>query len=178
MVDLNNVNGNILLFLTSAKKYMSSNIDIIKYYVNKEDHFCVYLTVNRPYTSLINIFNKEKINTEKIFIIDGVTPVNEDLDRSGNVVFIGSPHGLTDMSIAITSALKSLPKNKRMLFLDSVSTLVIYNSLGTITKFTHFLINKMRTWHVKGIIISLEKETDEKLLGQLSQFCDDTIEVK
>jgi len=30
----------------------------------------------------------------------------------------------------------------------------------------------MRMWRVKGIIISLEKESDKELLSELSQFCD------
>ena len=39
-------------------------------------------------------------------------------------------------------------------------------------KFVHFLAAKIREWKVKGIIITLEKETEAALLDELTQFSD------
>ena len=36
----------------------------------------------------------------------------------------------------------------------------------------HFLAAKMREWKIGGVIISLEKETDPKLLDELTQLSD------
>lgn len=170
--------GKIILFLTSAKKYMSSNLDIIKHYVNNKGFYCVYVTVNRPYGSLIKVLEENKIDTKKIFFIDSITPVSTGTQRIDNVVFIGSPRGLTNISITASTALNSLPKGKRLLFLDSLSTFSVYNDTGSVTKFAHFLVNRMREWNITGAIISLEKETDENMLAQLVQICDKSIEVK
>ena len=71
-----------------------------------------------------------------------------------------------------------MPKEHRLLFLDSISTLILYNDTGSMTKFSHFLINKIKEGGCSGAIISLEKETDEKMISQLSQFVDKVIEVK
>src|SRR3989338_2217270 len=105
--------GKIVLFLTSAKKYLSTNLELLDYYINKQKTFCIYVTVNRPYTSLVKIFSENKISLERVFVIDAITPAGS-VKRAGNVVFTGSPQGLTDISISASSAVESLPKGDRM----------------------------------------------------------------
>ena len=112
-----------------------------------------------------------------MLVIDAITPVSSGT-RAGNAIFAGSPRALTSISLTATNAVNKLPKGKRVLFLDSVSTLLTYNQFGTVTKFSQFLINKMREWNISGVILSLEKETDQNLVGQLTQFVDRVIKIK
>ncbi|MEK6871926.1 MAG: hypothetical protein AABX16_03410 [Nanoarchaeota archaeon] len=112
-----------------------------------------------------------------MLVIDAITPVSSGT-RAGNAIFVGSPRALTSISLTATNAVNKLPKGKRVLFLDSVSTLLTYNQFGTVTKFSQFLINKMREWNISGVILSLEKETDQNLVGQLTQFVDRVIKIK
>lgn len=44
--------------------------------------------------------------------------------------------------------------------------------------FVHNLTGKMRQLGVKAVILTLEEETDKKIISQLSQFVDRMIEVK
>ena len=111
-------------------------------------------------------------------IIDAITRDINTKTAEDNVIFIGSPKGLTSISIAIISAIKILPNERRLLFMDSVSTLLTYNDIGSIAKFSQFLIGKMHKWGASGAIISLEKETESKIVNQLAQFCDKVIELK
>ena len=69
-------------------------------------------------------------------------------------------------------------KEDRFIFFDSLSTLLIYNQSKSVSKFAHFLTGKMREWKIKGVLISLQKNIDENLIAQVSQFCDRIIEVK
>jgi KaiC/GvpD/RAD55 family RecA-like ATPase len=170
--------GETILFITSAQKYVSTNLEILKQYINNRKCYCVYITVNKPYAALMKLLQQEKIDTSKCFFIDAITPTSAGMQRAGNAVFIGNPKGLTNISIAAAGAVKSMPKGHRLLFLDSISTLILYNDTGSVTKFSHFLINKMKEWDCSGAIISLEKETDEKMISQLSQFVDRVVEVK
>lgn len=170
--------GEVILFLIPAKKYVANNLQLLKHYVNKLQSYCIYITVNKPYAALIKTLQNNGVNTKRMFFIDAVTPSGTAAQKAGNVVFIGSAQGLTTISLAITSAVKSMPKGKRVLFLDSVSTLILYNNAGTVSKFSRFLITKMKKWNVGGAIMSLEKESDEDLVGQLSQLCDNVIEMK
>jgi len=170
--------GEVILLIVSAKKYAKVNMEVLKHYCNTEKSSCVYVSVNRSYDNLISLINRNKINSDKLFVIDAITPVSDKLKDISNALFVGSPRGLTDISISATSAIQNLPKGDRTLFLDSLSTLLIYNDVGSVTKFSHFLINKIKTWEISGVIISLEKETDEKLSSQLSQFVDRVVEIK
>ncbi|MDO8622885.1 MAG: hypothetical protein Q7R52_01460 [archaeon] len=170
--------GEVILLIVSAQKYLSVSMDVLKHYCNTEKNLCVYVSVNKPYTTLMNLIKKEKINSDKLFVIDAITPTSSQSKGAENVIFTGSPRGLTDISISASSAIKNLPKGDRMLFFDSLSTLLIYNDVGSVTKFAHFLINKMKEWNITGVIISLEKETDAKLSSQLSQFVDKVVEIK
>ncbi|MDD5133006.1 MAG: ATPase domain-containing protein [Candidatus Nanoarchaeia archaeon] len=167
--------GEIVLLVTSAEKYISTSMQMLKYYCNQKNISAVYVTVNKPYDSLIKILEKYNINTKKIFIIDAITPTSAK--NKENAIFIGNPKELTSISISSTSAIKSIPGEK-VFFFDSLSTLLIYNDSGSVTKFAHFLVNKMKSLDVSGVIISLEKEMDPKMLSQLSQFVDKVIEVK
>jgi KaiC/GvpD/RAD55 family RecA-like ATPase len=169
--------GQIILFITSETKYSYVNNEILKNYVNKEEDYCVYITVNKAYATLIKELKAKKIDTSKFLIIDAITPVSSGT-RVGNAIFIGSPRALTNISLTLTSALKKVPEGKRLLFLDSISTLLVYNNLGTVSKFSNFIINKMREWKVTGAIISLEKEKAEGITKYLSQIVDRVIEVK
>ncbi len=97
--------------------------------------------------------------------------------RAGNCVFC-QPQALTNISIALTSAIESLPKdNDKLLILDTLSTLMLYNEAGTVTRFAHVLTEKLRAWGVKSVILTLEEETDKKIIAQLGQFCDKTINI-
>mgnify|MGYP001605979500 CR=1 FL=1 len=170
--------GEIVLVTTSSTKYAATNIEILKYYLNDLNSYGIYVTVNTPSAILLKSLVQKGVNTENLFVIDAITPGSSEMQRSGNVVFVGSPSALTDISISADSAVKSIAKKDKFLFLDSISTLVLYNESESVTKFAHFLINKMKEWGISGAIISLEKETDEKMLSQLSQFCDKVIDAK
>ena len=170
--------GEVVLLIISAQKYLEVSMNILKHYCNTQKNSCVYVSVNRPYSTLMNLIKKEKIETDKLFVVDAITPPSAQDKSANKAIFLGNPRGLTDISISAASAIKNLPKGNRTLFFDSLSTLLIYNDVGSVTKFAHFLINKMKEWNISGVIISLEKETDEKLSSQLSQFVDKVVEIK
>jgi hypothetical protein len=98
-------------------------------------------------------------------------------DGAEDCLFVSSPESLTELSIAINESVKNKGSKNRFIFFDSLSTLLLYNQAGTVTKFAHFLLGKMKTDCVETIVISLEKEMDEKMINQLSVFVDKVIKV-
>jgi len=171
--------GDVVLILTSAENYMASIVDVLKTLINKKGRQCVYVTVNRPYNDIQNVLEKGKINTDNIFFIDLISKTaNREQSKAKNCLFIDSPESLTDLSIAITEAIGNLKGKKKFIFLDSLSTMLIYNQAGTLARFAHFLIGKMRNAAVEMIIISLEKEMDQALVSQISTFVDKVIKVR
>ena len=174
--ELSSLRDYVVLAKVSSKNYQSVNLEIIKHFVGAGIPG-VYVTLNKPYVTLKEIFKEEKISPKMIIFIDAVTKTIESkIKKTAECLFIGSPEKLSDMSLAMDQAVRAIPSGKKFLFFDSLSTLLIYNKPGTIIKFIHFIATKMREWKVIGIIISLEKESNEELMDKLTQFCDASID--
>ena len=170
----------IVLILSDEKKYLNTNLKVLDILTNKMDEKGIYVTVNRPFNSLTELLEKNKIKTKNIFFIDAITlTVVGEAKEVPNCLFINSPNSLTELGIALGEAFKAMKtKDDRFIFFDSLSTLLIYNQSKSVTKFAHFLTGRMREWKIKGVLISLQKNIDENLIAQVSQFCDRIIEVK
>lgn len=168
----------IVLFIIPDVNLPQIENDLVKY-MSQKDYYIIYVNANKPYTTMSNIFRKEGINLDKIFFIDMVTNlVGMEIQRAENCVFC-SPQALTNLGITIKSVVESLPKEaNKILFLDSISTLLIYNESLIVTRFAHVLITKLRKWKVKGMILTLEQEADKKLIAQVTSFVDKQIIIK
>jgi archaellum biogenesis ATPase FlaH len=69
-------------------------------------------------------------------------------------------------------------KENKFIFIDSLSTLLIYNSFDVVAKFVHFIVSRLRLFGLVGILISIEKQIDEKMTNILIEMCDEIVEVK
>lgn len=169
---LKNLKEYVALATVDSRDYQRTNLKIIRHLTEDQNIPGVYVTLNRPYESMIQVLKNNRIDTKMIIFIDAVTKiVGGNVKKRRNCLFIGSPEKLSDISIAMDQAVRSLPEEK-FVFFDSLSILLLYNNPQMVAKFIHFLSGKMRVWHVRGIIISLRKKEDQELIKELMQFCD------
>lgn len=167
----------IVLATVDAKHYQEANIELVKHLVKDEKTPGVYVTLNKPFETLKGKFEEQNVDLKMVIFIDAVTKTaGGSIKKTKNCLFIGSPENLSDISLAMDQAIRAVPTKDKFLFFDSLSTLLLYNNVSTVARFVHFLASKMRVWKVKGIIISLKKETDKELIDELSQFCDLTFD--
>ena len=167
----------IILLLANSINYLQTNLDVLKYLINEVQMNGIYITINRPAMDMIKNLQKVNINTKNLFFIDCISETAKgNIERTDNILYTSSPKNLTDIGIAISEITKSLkdPSNY-FLFLDSVSTLLIYNSARSIVQFSHFLINVIRTNNLNGVIMSVESETDNFVKRTLYVLCDKVI---
>lgn len=171
--------GELSLLVAPSHLVQEATLQSAKYFVNRKKNFCVYVTVAKPYKTIFTLLEKKKINTGKVFFIDCATPLTGSAEtQAENCVFV-QPQSLANLSIALSSAIQTLPPtHPKLLVLDTLSTLMLYNQAPIVAKFMHALAGKLRNWGVRSIIFILEEETDNKIISQLSQFCDNTIRVK
>jgi KaiC/GvpD/RAD55 family RecA-like ATPase len=163
----------VAIATVDAKNYQKTNLGIIKHLTEHKNIPGVYVTLNKPFKTMEGVFKKEKIDIRMIIFIDAVTKTaGGEVEKTDKCLFIGAPDNLSDISIAMDQAVRSLPSKERFVFFDSLSTLLMYNNVPTVARFIHFLAGKMRAWKVKGIIVSLRKEKDKELIDELMQFCD------
>ena len=160
--ELSSLEEFVALATVEAKNYQKTNIEIVKFFTEEDNTPGVYVTLNKPFNIIKKIFEKEGINTKKIIFIDAVTKTSgAKMEKTDECLFIGNPENLSDISIAMDQAVLAIPNKKKFLFVDSLSTLLIYNKPEVVAKFIHFLSGKMRAWEVKGIIITLSREDDK-----------------
>ncbi|MFH1751276.1 MAG: ATPase domain-containing protein [Candidatus Micrarchaeota archaeon] len=168
----------IVMLVVDSGQYMGANLAALKYLMEPAGAAGIYVTFNRPYESLITILKKERLDVGRLYFLDLITnTTGKRGERTENCIFLPSPKNLTELSIALTQLIERMEQRNRFIFMDSLSTMLIYNSAGTVAQFTHFLVSKMRLWKVGMVIVSLEKETDQKLIDDLSQFCDKVITI-
>jgi len=174
--EVSNLKDYMVLMKVGVKDYQNTNVAILKSLVNEQKTPGIYVTLNKPFEVMQRLLEKNNIDPRLIIFIDAFTDIGENKKRVKNCLYIGSPEKLSDISIAMDQAVKSLPTKEKFLFFDSINTLQVFNNPGTVMKFVHFLATKIREWKVKGIIILISSSADEPLTNELAQFCDIKIE--
>jgi len=168
----------IVGLVVSSDKYEETNLHLLELLVNKMGYSGSYITINRPYENIIFMLNKHNIKVDNLFFIDCITKKIGGVEKSApNCLFLDSPQHLTDLGIALHEYVSLTKDTKRFLFLDSLSTLFIHNDQTTMMRFIHYLTGKIRLWNISGVMISLHEESDKKVIGEISQFCDKIIRV-
>lgn len=168
----------VTLVISGTEDYQKTNREIIKTFTNEENLEGVYTTVNDPFPKIEEFLQKDDVETDKIFFVDGISKeVGAEEVEKDNVIYLESPEHLTDISIVMSKSLDGLGDDRKFIFFDSMSTLTIYNSINTVSKFAHFITEKMRNWNVAGVVISVESEEDDEVIERLKRFVDNVVEV-
>ncbi len=168
----------IALATIPAKEYQKANTSIIKELVEEQNTPGVYITLNKPFATIKETLKNKGVDTRMIIFIDAITKtVKGEVKKTKNCLYIGSPENLSDISLAMDQAIRSLPSKEKFVFFDSLNLLLMYNEVDTVARFIHFVASKMRVWKVKGIIVSLTKEKNNELIEELMQFCDVIVEL-
>jgi KaiC/GvpD/RAD55 family RecA-like ATPase len=159
-----------ILYVMPGGDYLKNLLSLLKKEAKSEK--VIYISANRPFSNLIDILKEGTFDTKKFFFIDCVSKKAGVTEEPDNVFLLDSPQHVTGMSIAITKAVDNLPGEK-MLFFDSLSTMLIYNSEDVVAKFSNFIINKMRIQNVSTIMLILDADKDKKTINIISTFVDE-----
>ena len=157
----------ITLVLVPADELLQTNLRILKHFTPHFDT-CLYLSVNFDYNRLIETLHRHHLDPKKFFVIDCLGGHR----RNGQCISLPSPSALTELGIAMSQAIQSLPPGQSFLVVDALSTLVVYNPPDYVARFAHFLISKAKAAGIPTILLAAEKEMGEPLYAEVAQFCD------
>ncbi|MFH1359187.1 MAG: hypothetical protein ABIH37_04830 [archaeon] len=162
------------LEIINSGKYLESVSSIVK---NKsKEGQIIYITTNRLVKNLIKHFKESKIQVDKILFIDCISKRVGKIDEEiKNCLFLESSRSLTSIGLAITQCIKNL-SGKKIVILDSLSTLLIYNDENTTGRFSNFLINKMKYKEVDFVIFALKIDLDRKIIKHIVSCSDEVKE--
>lgn len=167
----------IFLILATPGNIRECNIEIIRE-LSALGYRSVVITTNFPYSILSKLYAQSGVDLTQVSFIDAVTrnSIGTVENIPGIVRYINNPSNLTDMGIAVTEALKEHTGEKVCILYDSVSTMLIYLSSPNISKFIHFVTNKLRLLDISGVFLAVEKGLDPMLMSQLTTFVDRVVD--
>lgn len=157
------------LHILPSENYFKEVIKIIQQNINKK---IVFVTANKPYSNIKNLLEEEGINSNNIFFIDCISTQLLSEKEAENCIFLEHPSNITGISIAIDQAI-NLIKGEKIIILDSLSTLLIYNSENVIGRFSNSIINKLRTENVPANMFMLDSDVDKNIFKIIESFADE-----
>jgi hypothetical protein len=161
------------LVLIPSIKYNEIIIQVPKQLAEKS--IC-YVTLNKTYNALVEIFCREKINLENIVFIDAITRSISRVENSKNCYYVSSPQALTELSIAITELLK---QNVDYLIFDSLTTLLLYQrAVEPVIQFISNTVNKIKKYGGKGVFYVLNIHDHQLLIEESFMIMDKIIDSK
>lgn len=166
----------VLLLVETKGGHANLRVELLRYF---NDIKCggVYVTLNTPLENLIETLKKNEVDLSEVLFIDGITKITDATELSGkNYKYIESPRDLVELGFLIDKEMDKPNHEKKFIIIDSVSTLMIYNSQQAIKQFVHSITGKMKAWKIRGILIANNDEGNDAI-NYMAQFCDKTSEV-
>jgi len=167
--------NDIIVFLIPKNNYGERLKDFAKVSTKSLGSIC-YVSLNKPYSTLVPMFQKMGIDTQGIVFIDAAKTGFGDASGNLRVVSVSSPKALTELDIAIQKVI--IKENVKGIVFDSLSTLLVYEEPSNVIKFSHSVISKMRSGGTKGIFMCLKDDVESELIKDLSMFVDKVVEVQ
>jgi len=152
-----------LLVIAPIESLQNEICNIIKQFKNIP---CIYIALNKPYTTIENMLKKQGCKKEDIYFIDCIS----SKIKAKNATFVESPSALTTISISMTKLLEKI-KGDKLLVVDSLSTFLIYNDINTVARFVSSTIQKNKN----KLIMFTPKEKDKTLIEKVGPFFDEII---
>lgn len=150
----------------------------------KSNSYGVYVSSNRPSSNLIKKIKdygydlKKALEEGHVLVVDLVSKNVSDSEIKG-VIYVSSASELSATQMAIEKAVKRIEgKNgSGWLLLDSIATLLVFNSPDSLLEFLHFLIGRLRVLGMDGVIFTVHEGIDSKVIATTRQFCDAIIKL-
>jgi KaiC/GvpD/RAD55 family RecA-like ATPase len=164
-----------ILVITPLEKLQQDLNDVMKV-LTKKGISGVYVSLNKPYRSIQQIFSDNKIDTGKVFYIDCIASKEAKAEKVREVLHIDDPTDLRLLDDSIKSYLKEMPGEKYVV-IDALSTLLIYNDKKEVAKFVKSLTEHAVEFKVKTVALS-PKTGDNELLTYIFNFFDKVIQME
>jgi archaellum biogenesis ATPase FlaH len=169
----------LFLVISPPEKLKLYNIEIIRQLII-DKHSILVVTTNQPYTTLVKNYENYGLDISRIWFIDAITKcaLGRIPQEANNCRFVKNPANITDLGIVITDVLNKFPDQKPCILFDSISTMLIYISSINISKFIHFITNKLKLLNSPGIFLAADKSLDPLLMTQIVTFVDEVIDTE
>ena len=165
---VSSIENPVLLLNVDPVAYQEGIMSAIKYF-SERFGMGLYISLNKPSAVLQGAFEKGGLAPRSLVYLDSITNTTER--RTESCHYLGRMRELTDICIALAKMI-SEEKEIKFVFVDSVSTLLIYNDSKSVARFCHSVTEKLRSMSLPAALVLVEMEEGKDVVAQLAQFCD------
>jgi KaiC/GvpD/RAD55 family RecA-like ATPase len=173
--------GWITLLNAPIERYMDVNVEAIRVLIEDLGFQGIYITVNTPYSELVSEFSKRGLDTSKLKFIDAISQMyGQKAEDTNQCKFVQGPLSITSIVKTVREFIPKIkkPSSKVFVFIDSITTVLLYNHLPRTVRFSKFLTEDLRKTKVNGIMVSVAAGmTSERLIKEVKEFCDEVIDI-
>jgi len=168
----------LILALNSSDTARENTIDMVRD-LTSAGYYVVVISTNQPSEVMRRSFERNNIDPASVFFIDAIT--NYALGTTPAVVpgvkFISSPSNLTDLGIAITGVVGEAGPGKICMIFDSVNTMFIYLPSVDVSKFLHYIGNRLRILGIPGIFLAVGTGLNPMILARIDTLVDEVVDL-
>ncbi|MCH9612729.1 MAG: hypothetical protein S4CHLAM102_12260 [Chlamydiia bacterium] len=170
------VSGWVLLLQVPVEETAAVNTEALRTLQN-QDYEGVYVTLSKEYPTLSKSFADQGIDLDKIHFIDCISQMyGIKEEQSDRVSYIAGPLSIDKIVDTITERGMRIQTPNKYVFLDSITTVLLYNSLERTVHFTQFLLNAFKSLGMVGVVVSVsEGFANKTLLKELTKSADEII---
>jgi len=161
-------NQTVLLIMPSVE-YNEVIVETMK---NLSGNIC-YITANKTFDALKEVFEKNKIDIANVVFIDSISKTLKKVpDQSDSVYYVSSPGALTELSLVIN---KFIRHDFDYIIFDSITNLGIYQKPAMAIKFITSLIDKIKKTKSKAVFYALDTAEQAGLIDSTGAIVDKVV---
>ncbi len=156
--------------LVVAKPETCSNVvrSLLEILLNERKRQCLYITANKPFSKILLELKARKVDTAKLRFIDCVS---RHAAQHEATVFVAP------LAAELSEKIASELGKKQVVFIDSLSSLLLYNDEKTLQQFVSEVIEAAARNSSSLLCIAVESRQVRSFLDSIAAMFDKTIRV-
>lgn len=166
--------GYTVLCLLPEGKMKETMLALLEHLL-KKNHNVLLVTLNNSFDKVEEVLKKSNQDTNSFYCIDYGDRVNQEPSIEKRHIQLGNPSSLLELSIAVFDIIKE--DNIKAILLDCISTMLVYNTVRTVSAFTHKLFANTKNSKVGIVILAQRGILADEISPIISSFCDKEIKL-
>lgn len=170
--------GWITLLQVPIEKSMEVNIEAIKV-LQSLGYEGIYITLAKDYVELSKLLSEKGVDMGKLAFIDGISQMyGIKKIESPNVTYVEGPLSIDVISDSVTKIVPAMKGEKKFVFLDSITVVLLYNSLERTLSFSNYLTDSLKKMQVVGIMVSVSRGfANDELIKEITRVSNEVINI-
>jgi hypothetical protein len=168
----------LILALFTANTARENTMEMVRDLTSAE-YYVVVISTNQPSEVMRRQYERNNIDSASVFFIDAITNYALGTTPAGaeGVKYISSPSNLIDIGIAITGVVGEAGPRKLCVIFDSVNTMFIYLPSVDVSKFLHYIGNRLRILGTPGIFLAVGTGLNPMILARIDTLVDEVVDL-